>query len=75
MAAADEAWAPSPQRGVWTAYKHGLVLTVSRLVGGGYLGEIEGPGVRERSSSGTRLSAQQWCERRAESRRETRAGQ
>ena len=54
-------------RAVWRAYKGGLVLTVSRLIGGGWLAMVEGEGVTERSPAPlpTRLAAQRWADSRA----------
>jgi hypothetical protein len=70
---ADEPWARASDRSVWRAYKGGLTLTVTHLVGArGWVAEVEGPGVSERSDVlATRLRAQEWCERRPESRRGT----
>ena len=54
-------------RAVWRAYKGGLVLTVTRLIGDGWLAMVEGEGVTERSPVPlpTRLRAQAWCDNRA----------
>jgi hypothetical protein len=66
---AGQAWTYSPGLGGWRAYRGGLVLTVSRLSGGGYRAEVDGPDVQERADAfDTRLSAQEWCERRAGNR-------
>jgi len=63
---ADEPWARTSDRSVWRAYKSGLVLTVTRLIGGGWQAVIEGPGVTERSPVlATRLAAQRWADSRA----------
>ena len=64
---ADEPWARTSDRAVWRAYKGGLVLTVTRLIGDGWLAMVEGEGVTERSPAPlpTRLRAQAWCDNRA----------
>ncbi len=63
---ADEPWARTSNRSVWRAYKNGLVLTVTHLVGGGWQAVVEGPNVTERSSAkATRLEAQRWADSRA----------
>lgn len=63
---ADEPWARTSDRDVWRAHKSGLVLTVTRLTGGGWQAIVEGPGVTERSQGmATRLDAQRWADRRA----------
>ena len=62
----DEPWARTSDRSVWRAYKGGLTLTVTRLVGGGFQAVVEGPGVTERSQvKPTRLDAQRWADSRA----------
>ena len=45
----DEPWARTSDRAVWRAYKLSLVLTVTRVAGGGWQATIEGPGITERS--------------------------
>lgn len=52
---------------MWRAYKRGLVLTVTRLAGGGWQATVEGPGVTERSPMPfrTRKRAQAWADNRA----------
>lgn len=51
---------------MWRACKSGLVLTVGRRIGGGWVAEVEGPRVSERSDLfGTRLQAQRWAEGQA----------
>lgn len=63
---ADHPWTRTPERNVWRACKSGLVLTVGRRIGGGWVAEVEGPGVSERSDPfGTRLQAQRWADDRA----------
>ena len=63
---ADEPWARTSDRKVWRAYKNGLVLTVTHLVGGGWQATVEGPDVSERSQAKeTRLAAQAWADNRA----------
>jgi len=63
---ADEPWARTSDRSVWRARKSGLVLTVTHLVGArGWVAEVEGPGVSERSDVfDTRLQAQRWADDR-----------
>ena len=63
----DEPWARTSDRAVWRAYKRGLVLTVTRLAGGGWQATVEGPGVTERSPMPfrTRKHAQAWADNRA----------
>lgn len=63
----DEPWTRMPDRAVWRAYKGGLVLTVTRLAGGGWQAAVEGPGVTERSPMPfrTRKRAQAWADNRA----------
>jgi len=63
----DEPWTRTPDRAVWRAYKGGLVLTVTRLAGGGWQATVEGPGVTERSPMPfrTRKRAQAWADNRA----------
>jgi hypothetical protein len=63
----DEPWARTSNRAVWRAYKGGLMLTVTHLVGAsGWVAEVEGPGVSERSDVlDTRLQAQDWANDRA----------
>jgi len=65
--AADEPWARTSDRAVWRAYKNGLVLTVTRLAGDGWLAMVEGEGVTERSPAPlrTRLAAKRWADSRA----------
>jgi len=63
---ADQPWARTSDRSVWRAYKHGLVLTVTHLVTGGWQAVIEGPGVTRRSPVlGSRGAAQAWADDRA----------
>ena len=64
--ATDEPWARTSDRSVWRAHKSGLVLTVTHLVGArGWVAEVEGPGVSERSDVfDTRLQAQRWADDR-----------
>ena len=45
----DEPWARTADRNVWRAYKSGLVLTVTHVVGGGWQAVIEGPDVTRHS--------------------------
>ena len=63
----DEPWTRTPDRAVWRAYKGGLVLTLTRLAGGGWQATIEGPGVTERSPMlfRTHKGAQAWADNRA----------
>ena len=63
----DEPWRRTSDRAVWRAYKGGLVLTLTRLAGGGWQATIEGPGVTERSPMPfrTRKGAQAWAYNRA----------
>lgn len=63
----DESWARTSDRAVWRAYQRGLVLTVTRLVGGGWQAAVEGPGVTERAPMPfrTRKRAQAWADNRA----------
>ncbi len=63
----DQDWTRTSDRSVWKAYKHGLALTVTHLVGArGWGAEVEGPGVSERSDVlDTRLQAQHWADDRA----------
>ena len=63
----DEPWTRTPDRAVWRAYKGGLVLTVTRLAGGGWQATVEGPGITERSPMPfrTRKRAQAWADNRA----------
>lgn len=63
----DEPWARTSDRSVWRAYKSGLSLTVTHLVGArGWVAEVEGPGVSARSDVlGTRLQAQHWADDQA----------
>jgi hypothetical protein len=63
----DQPWARTSDRNVWRAYMGGLVLTVTHIVGArGWVAEVEGPGVSERSDPfDTRLQAQQWADDRA----------
>jgi len=64
---ADEPWARTSDRSVWRAYKNGLTLTVTHIVGArGWVAEVEGPGVSERFDPlDTRLQAQHWAEDQA----------
>ena len=64
---ADEPWARTSDRSVWRAGRRGLTLTVTHLVGArGWVAEVEGPGVFERSDPfDTRLQAQHWADDRA----------
>ena len=52
---------------MWRAYRRGLTLTVTHLAGArGWVAEVEGPGVSERSDPfDTRLQAQHWTDDRA----------
>jgi hypothetical protein len=63
----DAPWTRTPDRAVWRAYKGGLVLTVTRLAGGGWQATVEGPGITERSPMPfrTRKHAQAWADNRA----------
>jgi hypothetical protein len=62
----DEPWARTSDRNVWRAYKRGLVLTVTRVIGGGWQAVVEGPGVTERSQvMATRVAAMRWADSRA----------
>ena len=60
----DEPWARTSDRSTWRAYKRGLVLTVTRLAGDGWLAMVEGEGVTERSPAPlpTRLAGQRWAD-------------
>jgi hypothetical protein len=64
---ADQPWARTSDRAVWRAYRKGLTLTVTHLVGArGWVAEVEGPGVSERSGPfDTRLQAQHWADDQA----------
>jgi hypothetical protein len=64
---ADQPWTRTPDRHVWRASKSGLTLIVTHLVGArGWVAEVEGPGVHERSNPfDTRLQAQHWADDRA----------
>lgn len=63
---ADEPWAATSDRNVWQAYKSGPLLSVTRLVTGGWQAVIEGPGVSRRSPVlGSRGAAQTWADDRA----------
>ena len=64
---ADQPWTRTTDRSIWRAYKSGLTLTVTHLVGArGWVAEVDGPGVSERSDPfGTRLQAQRWADDRA----------
>jgi len=64
---ADEPWARTSDSHVWRAYKNGLTLTVTHIVGArGWVAEAEGPGGSERSDPfDTRLQAQHWADDRA----------
>jgi hypothetical protein len=63
---ADEPWARTSDRSVWRAYKGGLMLTVTHLIGGGWQAVVDGPGVTERSQvKPTRMDAQRWADSRA----------
>jgi hypothetical protein len=66
-APADEPWARTSDSHVWRAYKRGVTLTVTHLVGArGWVAGVEGPGVSERSDPfDTRLQAQRWADDRA----------
>jgi hypothetical protein len=63
---ADEPWARTSDRAVFRAYRNGLTLTVTHLVGArGWVAEVQGPGVSERSDPfDTRLQAQRWADDR-----------
>ena len=63
----DQPWARTSDRAVWRAYRNGLVLTVTRLAGDGWLARVEGEGVTERSPAPlpTHLAAQRWADSRA----------
>jgi hypothetical protein len=60
-------WARTSDRSVWRAYRRGLTLTVTHLIGArGWVAEVKGPGVSERSDPfDTRLQAQHWADDRA----------
>jgi hypothetical protein len=63
---ADEPWARTSDRAVWRAYKSGLVLTVTHVIGGGWQPVVEGPGVTERGPVlAARAAAQRWAGSRA----------
>ena len=64
---ADQPWARTSDRAVWRAYRNGLTLTVTHLVGArGWVAEVEGPGVSARSDPfDTRLQAQRWADDQA----------
>ena len=63
---AGKPWARTSDRSTWRAYKNGLMLTVTRLTGGGWQAVAEGPAVTERSPVlPTRLAAQRWAGSRA----------
>lgn len=64
---ADQPWTRTTDRSIWRAHKSGLTLTVTHLVGArGWVAEVEGPGVSERSDPfDTRLQAQRWADDRA----------
>jgi hypothetical protein len=66
-APADQPWARTSDRAVWRAYRHGLTLTVTHIIGAfGWVAEVEGPGVSERSDPfHTRLQAQHWADDQA----------
>ena len=63
----DEPWARTGDRSVWRACKNGLTLTATHLAGArGWVAEVEGPGVSERSDVfDTRLQAQRWADDQA----------
>lgn len=63
----DEPWARTSDRSVWRAYRNGLTLTVTHMVGArGWVAAVEGPGVSGRSDVlGTRLQAQHWADDQA----------
>ena len=62
----DEPWARTSDRSTWRAYKRGLMLTVTRLAGDGWMAIVEGENVTERSPVlATRLAAQRWADSRA----------
>ena len=59
-------WERTADRAVWRASRNGLLLTVSRLAGGGWQATAESPNVTERSPVlATRLAAQRWADSRA----------
>jgi hypothetical protein len=64
---ADQPWARTSDRAVWRAYRNGLTLTVTHVVGArGWVAVVEGPGVCERSNPfPTRLQAQHWADDQA----------
>jgi hypothetical protein len=64
---ADVPWTPTSDSDVWQAYKNGLTLTVTHLVGArGWVAEVEDPGISERSDMlDTRLQAQRWADDQA----------
>jgi hypothetical protein len=64
---ADQPWTRTSDRAVWRAYKNSLALTATHLVGArGWVAEVEGPGVCERSDPfDTRLQAQHWADDQA----------
>ncbi len=63
----DGPWARTSDRTVWRAYKRDLLLTVTRLAGGGWQATVEGPSVTERSPMPfrTRKCAQAWADNHA----------
>jgi hypothetical protein len=51
---------------VWRASKNGLVLTVTKAIGGGWHPVVEGPGVtRHGPVVEARVTAQRWAEDQA----------
>ena len=60
----DSGWEKTGDPDVWRARKNGLTLTVSHLATGGWVAEIEGPGITPRRSPllATRAAAQTWAE-------------
>ena len=63
---ADQPWTQTADRKVWQAVKYGLTLTVTNLSTGGWVADIEGPGVARRSPLlATRSAAQTYAEVRA----------
>jgi hypothetical protein len=63
---ADEPWARTSDRSVWRAYKNGLTLTVTHIIGGGWVAEVEGPGVSEQSDPFDAMAlAQHWADDQA----------
>ena len=61
-------WWQTPDRRTWRAAVGVLVLTVTKMSNGQWVGTVEGPGVSKRSPGlPARLAAQRWAENRAAS--------